>query len=198
MRLLTPSWRSGRYIALTLGLQRGSKIMGKFLAALACGLIIYVVGAQAQADVARPQVTLVLSAERQVVGHDSAGHAQISWEAVDRNAATKPGEVIRYTVSAKNVGAHPAAKLSIVEPVPGGTRYVENSAKSAAENVTVSYSLDHGKSYSVKPMLPVKLPNGTSEMRPAPVSSYTNVRYAFSTQLQSGAATSVSYEVVVR
>jgi uncharacterized repeat protein (TIGR01451 family) len=154
--------------------------------------------ALAQSAQAKPQVQLVLAAEKKILKKDEKGKEQVTWQALDTGKTNvQSGDTVRYTVIGKNISDKPASNLVITEPVPKGTVYVLNSSgvEGAAK---VTYSIDGTKNYVEKPMVQVSLPNGKVESKPAPAEAYTNVRWNFAKNLGPKAAVKAMYEVKVR
>jgi uncharacterized repeat protein (TIGR01451 family) len=155
-------------------------------------------GALAQSVQTKPQVQLVLAAEKKIIKRDQNGKEQIAWQALDSSKTiVQSGDVLRYTVIGKNISDKPAGNLVITEPVPKGTVYVLNSTKAEGE-VNTTYSINGAKDFVEKPMVQVALPNGKVESKPAPVEAYTNVRWNFAKKLSPKAAVKAIYEVKVR
>jgi uncharacterized repeat protein (TIGR01451 family) len=140
----------------------------------------------------RPQVQLSLAAEKQVLQEDKP-----VWQSLEGNVTVQPGEVLRYTVTGKNAGKAAAKQLVVTQPVPPQMAYRLNTARDT-NNANVTYSIDGGKTFSAKPMVEVTLPNGQTEMRPAPAEAYTHVRWQFPNKLDPEAQLAASYEVIVR
>jgi uncharacterized repeat protein (TIGR01451 family) len=161
---------------------------------------------QASATVAanllnQPKVNLQLSAEKQIRSVDKVtGQEKITWQAMAQgNNAVKSGEVVRYKVLSENKGDRPAENLAITQPVPAGMTYVLGSATMGnTPGTTLTYSIDKGKSFVAAPMVPVTLANGKTEMRPAPATAYSHVRFSFAQALAAKTATVSSYEVKVK
>jgi uncharacterized repeat protein (TIGR01451 family) len=103
------------------------------------------------------------------------------------------GDVVRYTIEAKNDGDEAALGFSTVGPVPAHTQFVAGSAR-AAQPSRIEYSLD-GKGWAAQPMQNVK--NGAHE-KPAPPSAYVSVRFTSVKPLQPKALASYTYEVIVK
>ncbi len=140
--------------------------------------------AQAQsapATSAAKRVILTLKAEKQVKIGDKIAYEATSGKSV------KPGDVLRYTVNAKN-GDKAVKNLMLTQPIPRGTSYVKNSA-TALNGAELLFSLDGGKSYVAKPMM------GKKE---APTTAYTNLRWKFTGTLEAKAQVNAVYEVVVK
>ncbi|MBE9028860.1 DUF11 domain-containing protein [filamentous cyanobacterium LEGE 11480] len=140
----------------------------------------------------RPQVKLNLSAEKQVVQSDNT-----AWQALQGDVTVVPGDVLRYTVTGENAGQVAANKLVVTQPIPQKMTYRLDTATDTA-NANKRYSIDGGKTFTAQPMVEVTLPNGKTEMRPAPATAYTHVRWQFQNHLNPDAAMTASYEVTVR
>jgi uncharacterized repeat protein (TIGR01451 family) len=146
----------------------------------------------------RPKVEIALSAEKQLVSTDDKGKQQISWQALEAgNAVVQPGDVLRYTANSSNQGNVDAKNLVVTQPIPKGTMFVLNSAKTDAAVVT-TYSIDNGETFTEKPMVQVTLPNGKTEMRPAPAEAYTHVRWQISSPIAPKAGVKLAYNVKVQ
>ena len=134
---------------------------------------------------AAKRVVLTLKAEKKtttVVG----GKSVISY-APTTGKAVKPGDIIRYTVVAKN-GVRPVKNLTLTQPMPRGTKYVRNSATTLA-GADLLFSIDGGKTYTAKPMV---------EKKEAPDAAYTNIRWKFTKSIAADAQVSAAYEVQVK
>ena len=136
-------------------------------------------------NVQRPDVKLNLTAERR----DGE-----SWQGGNLNSA-QPGDVLRYGIKGKNQGKRAATNFTLTQPIPNRTVYV---AQSATGNAQIAYSIDKGKNYSVQPMIQVKRADGTVDSIPAPIESYTHVRWQFKNAIEPGANVSAFYQVRVR
>ncbi len=133
----------------------------------------------------RPEVKVLLSAvvERQ--------NARIP---VQEAATVKSGEIMDWTITSMNEGNAPARDYKAVGVVPPGTEFVDGSVTAdGAANVT--YSIDRGKSFSERPTIDEKQPDGTTKKVPAPTSMYTQIRYEWADPLEEGAKRNVSYKV---
>jgi uncharacterized repeat protein (TIGR01451 family) len=110
-------------------------------------------------------------------------------------ALVKPGETIRYELLATNQGDRPIRNLVPVERIASGTAYQPGSAAPAAPGV--EFSLDGGKTWSVKPMVTVHTPTG-DVTKPADPATYTNIRWAMGKALAPSEVAKYSYEVTVK
>jgi uncharacterized repeat protein (TIGR01451 family) len=105
-----------------------------------------------------------------------------------------PGSIVVYTITAKNTGAQPADNVVVTNPIPQQMRYIDGSATGAGTDIT--FSVDGGKKYAQPEKLNVK--DATGKPRPATPEDYTHVRWTFTSSLQAGQATPVSYRAQVK
>jgi uncharacterized repeat protein (TIGR01451 family) len=145
-------------------------------------------------------VELELAAQKQVATRNEKGETQTSWQPLaQNNTVVRPGDVMRYVVTSKNVSDRAISNLVVTQPIPQRTMYVLNSATlGIAGNVEVTYSIDGGKTFVAQPTIQVKQPDGTVETRPAPAETYTHVRWKFPEVLNPAVALNSSYQVRVR
>ncbi len=151
----------------------------------------------AQNVLRQPKVNLYLVADQQVVTKNQQGKEVTNWQAIDGKVKAKQGDVIRFTVTGKNEGSRDAKNVAITQPIPQGTSYQLDSA-TIAQGITVTYSLDQGKTFVAHPTVKVTLPDGKVEERPAPAAAYTHVRWETSQALQPEASVSAAYQVKIR
>lgn len=151
----------------------------------------------AQNTPGKAKVQLRLAAEKREVQKDSQGKEQVVWKALEGNVVVQPGDVLRYTVSGENNSDRPVKNLVLMQPIPQQTKYVLNSA-TVPQGAKVIYSINGGKSFVEKPTVQVKLPNGTTETRPAPAEAYTHVRWDIGTPIAPATKVNASYQVQVR
>ncbi len=150
----------------------------------------------AQNILQQPKVNLNLVAYKQQLLKDAQGKKIETWKALDSKVTVQPGDVIRFSVTGKNEGNKAAKTMNFTQAVPQRMVYVLNTAK--ANNATITYSIDQGKSFVATPMVKVSLANGKVEERPAPAEKYTHVRWNFNQELQPNASVQAAYEVKVR
>jgi uncharacterized repeat protein (TIGR01451 family) len=91
-------------------------------------------------------VTLTLKADKQVMSE----HNIASFQAIAGKASVKRGDIIMYTVVAKNNSRCPLKNLVLKQPIPKGTEYVKGSAM-AIDGAELLFSIDGGKTFSPKP-----------------------------------------------
>jgi uncharacterized repeat protein (TIGR01451 family) len=147
---------------------------------------------------AKAQVELQLAAAKKLVTKNEKGETVVSWKPLAGQVAVKPGDVLRYTVTGNNTSDRPANNLVVTQPIPAQTVYNLNSANFGQGAGRITYSLDKGKTFVDKPMVQVKLANGTLETRPAPAKLYTHVRWQFSQPIVGRQSISAVYEVTIR
>ncbi|MTJ09230.1 DUF11 domain-containing protein [Anabaena sp. UHCC 0204] len=150
--------------------------------------------AVAQTPQKQKPVQVQLQGEKQVITKDAQGKEKITWEAL--TGKVKPGDVVRYTVVAENKSDRPLKNLALNGPIPKGTVLVLQSIK-APGAAQITYSIDGGRSFVTNPTITVKLPNGKTETKPAPVSAYTNIRVQV-LAISPKSTVKTSYETQVR
>ncbi len=116
--------------------------------------------------------------------------------ALEKAGMVKPGEIINWTIDSTNEGSGAARDYKAVGRIPVGTSFVAGSA--ASQGASVTYSIDGGKTFSAQPTIEEKQIDGSTKRVPAPVSSYTQLRYEWSTPLEAGQKVSASYQVLVK
>ena len=116
--------------------------------------------------------------------------------ALDKAEAVRPGELLTWTIISQNEGTAAAHDYNTVGQIPQGTTFVAGSA--AAPGTTVTYSIDSGKTYSAKPTIAERQPDGSVKQVAAPVSMYTQVRYEWADPLAANAELTAAYKVRVR
>ncbi|HVA27567.1 MAG TPA: hypothetical protein VNF68_05275 [Candidatus Baltobacteraceae bacterium] len=136
----------------------------------------------------KPHVALII---HQALVVTQAGKAKV--EAVPK-AGAKRGQVLRYTIIAKNTGAAPAFDLAPLGKVPANTVFV---AGSAAPRTAVEYSLD-GHAFSPKPMKKIVAANGKVTYVPADPATYVAVQWHNAHPLKAHATQLFSYEVRIK
>jgi uncharacterized repeat protein (TIGR01451 family) len=116
--------------------------------------------------------------------------------ALDKAGMVKPREIINWTIDSANEGNGAARDYKALGQIPAGTSFVAGSA--AARGATITYSIDGGKTFSARPTVEEKQIDGSTKRVSAPVSSYTQLRYEWSTPVEAGQKLSASYQVVVK
>jgi uncharacterized repeat protein (TIGR01451 family) len=141
---------------------------------------------------ARPVVNLKLQAA--LVAHDDKGVEKLV-PVVD-NSGLKPGDVVRYVIVASNSGSDAATKLIPQGKIPEGTAYQAGSA-SVSDALHVEFSLDGGKTWSVKPTVKVQTAAGLVE-KPADPSLFTALRWIGAKPLLPKTSETYTYQVRIK
>ena len=113
---------------------------------------------------------------------------------VEKASLVKSGETLDWTIVSINEGNAPANDYHAVAKIPEGTQFVAGSA-AADRAAVVEFSLDNGKTFSTKPTIEEKQPDGSIKKVAAPVSMYTQVRYEWADPLNQGETVKASYKV---
>jgi uncharacterized repeat protein (TIGR01451 family) len=115
---------------------------------------------------------------------------------VEKAGPVSPGEVVSYTMNSVNEGSAAAREYKAVGQIPRSATFVAGSA--LGSNSQVSYSIDNGQQFSVQPMIDQKQADGTMKKVAAPVSMYTQVRFAWADPLAAGGKLVASYQVRIK
>lgn len=137
---------------------------------------------------ATKQVSLNLSVKKKVVKGEKTSFLPLSG-----NAKVEPGDTLHYTLTAK-IGTRGVKNLMLKQPIPKGTTYVKNSA-SQVKGAELMFSIDGGKTYSAKPMVPN--PKKNAPPIEAPASAYTHIRWRFPNTIPANSNVNTTYEVKV-
>jgi uncharacterized repeat protein (TIGR01451 family) len=129
------------------------------------------------------RVALTLKAGKKVVKDNKT-----SFEPISGKATVKPGDVIEYTVIAKNNSRCPLRNLILKQPIPRGTQYLKDSA-SPIDGAELLFSIDGGKTFVSKPMV------GTEE---APATAYNYLRWKFNGLMRTKAQVKTTYKLQVK
>lgn len=113
---------------------------------------------------------------------------------VEKASLVKPGEILDWTIVSVNEGTAPANEYHAIGKIPEGTQFVAGSA-TAERAAAVDFSLDNGKTFSPKPTIEEKQPDGSIKKVAAPVSLYTQVRYEWADPINQGETVKASYKV---
>jgi uncharacterized repeat protein (TIGR01451 family) len=126
-------------------------------------------------------VTLTLKADKQVMTE----HNIASFQAIAGKASVKRGDIIMYTVVAKNNSRCPLKNLVLKQPIPKGTEYVKGSAM-AIDGAELLFSIDGGKTFSAKP---------TVGKQVAPETDYNYLRWRFIGKTPANAQVKTTYKL---
>lgn len=109
-------------------------------------------------------------------------------------AKVTPGDTVIITTTYRNTGKKPAANVTITNPVPQHTEYVDKTAEGAGSRI--EFSVDRGKTYGAPDKLTVKDAKG--KVRKAAPADYTDIRWMLGEQLKPGGAGSVSFRARIK
>jgi len=143
------------------------------------GLILSALGtaAQAQAPAPRP-----LTVTAQNLTARSAG----------RSAEVLPGDTVRYELRFVNAQSGPVHNVVFDNPIPSGLRYLAGTAGADRQDVTVTYSIDGGRTYSAQPTVQ-RVVDGRRVNVPAPPELYTHIRWIVQGELLPGARVTAEF-----
>ncbi len=104
-------------------------------------------------------------------------------------AKVLPGDVVAYTIEARNVSTTAAERVVITDPIPEHMRFVTGSAEAAGS--AVLFSVDGGMRFDVSHELEVVEEDGTR--RAATPADYTHIRFVFEQPLAPASTRSVRF-----
>lgn len=146
---------------------------------------------------------------------------------VDKTGRVSPGQVLTYTITARNTGNAPAHNVVVMDPIPRGAEYLPGSAGTSLARTEFSIdgghswsdlpleaSSDNGRTWHGAPAAEYKALAGASRgrllagsavslaegdlIRATPPDRYTDVRWIISEPLFPGSRVAVSVKVTVR
>ena len=129
------------------------------------------------------RVALTLKADKKVVQD-----RQTIFQPIAGKASVKPGDIIKYTVIAKNNSRCLLRNLVLKQPIPRGTNYLKDSA-TAVDGAQLLFSIDGGKTFVAKPMV-----GGEA----APATAYNYLRWKFAGKMKPNAQVQTTYELQVK
>lgn len=145
-------------------------------------------GAQAE-----PPRALVVTAENLMSG--DARHQALVAQGSDA-ATALPGDILLYRLRFTNVTQGDVRGVVFNNPVPKGMHYVGGSAGADRNDVVTEYSIDGGRTYSVRPMV-VKVVNGARVQEPAPAEQYSHVRWTVRGSISPGASVTAEFRALL-
>ena len=104
-----------------------------------------------------------------------------------------PGTEVIYTSTFRNIGKRAAGNIAVVNPVPANTTLVAGSA--FGENTEITFSADGGKNWASADK--VRVTGADGKQRPAGISEFTHIRWAYRGELPAGKQGSVGFRVTV-
>ena len=107
-----------------------------------------------------------------------------------------PGDTIQYSITATNKGDGIMTNPVIVDPIPAGVTYVEQSAK--GDYSEISFSLDQGNTYMAwPPFYTVRNSKGLLVKREASPDMITHIKWDISLELKPKESSMLEFLVVV-
>lgn len=150
--------------------------------------------ALASQESAAPDVSVSVQVEREVSRVDDSGQTVTFREPVE---TAHPGDVLVYTLRARNEGGAPAFRARVQDPIPQGTVLIPDSVSLQPDEVEAS--LDGGSTWHGFPVLVGRtLEDGRVEQVPAAAEAYTNLRWVLNGELEPGDQREVSFKVRIR
>jgi uncharacterized repeat protein (TIGR01451 family) len=132
---------------------------------------------------ANQRVLLTLKADKKVVKDK-----KVTFEPIVGKAVVKPGDVIQYTVIAKNNSHCPLKNLMLKQPIPRGTNYLKDSA-TGVDGAELLFSVDGGKTFVARPKI---------DNQEAPASAYDHIRWRFPKKIATKAQVWTKYKLQVK
>jgi len=136
------------------------------------------------------QQALVITADNLMAGN--AQHRELADNGGDANTLLK-GDVVQYRLVFTNVTDAPVRNVEFNDPLPGGLRYVAETATADRGDVVIEYSIDGGQSFSARPMVQETVA-GEQVQRPAPPDRYTHIRWRIDGWVQPGAQVTAAFQ----
>lgn len=161
--------------------------MFTFVRSIAFAAVCVAAASAFAAASATPKVTLTLSDALVTTPNGTAVAGP-----VDR--PVKAGDLLRYTIIAKNVGTAAAYAFAPIGQIPEHTGFVRVLT---APPSAVLYTLD-GKTWSSKPTVTVVGKDGKKIVKPAAPDLYRAIRWQLSKPLAASASDRFVYEVRVK
>lgn len=107
-----------------------------------------------------------------------------------------PGDTLRYTIVASNVGDGLMTEPEVVDPIPAGVTYIANSAE--GENAAITFSIDQGRTYMAwPPTYTVRNAQGEVIQREAGPEMVTHIKWSIQSNLNPGDASNLEFMVEV-
>ncbi len=107
-----------------------------------------------------------------------------------------PGDTVKYTLTASNVGDGLMNDAEIVDPIPAGVTYVANSA--SGTNTDITFSMNQGNTYmSWPPYYTVRNSKGILVKRKATPEMISHIKWNVLKDINPGESTSMEFLVEV-
>ncbi len=112
------------------------------------------------------------------------------------NIRYQPGDTLRYSITASNVGDGLMTSAEIVDPIPAGVTYVAESAKGV--DTEISFSINQGSTYMPwPPYYTVRNSKGILIKRTASTDLISHIKWALTDDLKPQEYSSLEFLVVV-
>jgi uncharacterized repeat protein (TIGR01451 family) len=136
-----------------------------------------------------PQLSLVIDEEKvNLTDAERSGETTVSYA---------PGDTIRYTILASNVGDGVMRNPEILDPIPSGVVCIPASAR--GEDTVITFSIDGGENYEAWPIIyRTRNAQGRRVRVEATPDQITHVRWQFDADLAVGETREVEFKVEVR
>ena len=158
---------------------------------LAAALVLVAAPALAAAEKPKLKIEIYMAKEVKTV---KDGKEAVEAVATDKAAS---GDTIVYTIKYTNIGKSVAKAVKVMDPIPGHTVYVPDSA--AGDDTEITFSTDGGKTFKKPPvMVKAKDNSGKIVEKPAPAEAYTHVRWLVNKDIQPGGSGHTSFKVKVK
>ncbi|HEX5132462.1 MAG TPA: hypothetical protein VFX92_08245 [Candidatus Krumholzibacteria bacterium] len=108
-----------------------------------------------------------------------------------------PQDVIEYRLTYANRGESALHRISIVDPVPAGTRYVVRTATQPGGAVA-TFSVDNGTTFHAWPVRIKQMENGREVWVDATPDMVTHIRWTIDNELKPAERITFAYRAVVR
>ncbi len=131
------------------------------------------------------RVLLTIEAAKKVVKGNKVQFKPIK---IENKEPVNPGDIIKYTVIAKNNSRCPFKNLILKQPIPKGTSYLKNSA-TVFDRAELLFSIDGGKTFVSKPKL---------DNKEAPADAYNYIRWRFPDSIATNATVKTTYKLQVK
>lgn len=127
-----------------------------------------------------------------VVANDDGGESYVP----AKEAA--PKDVIEYRLTYSNSGREVLRNVSVTDPIPVGTEYLEETA-TVPQGGAVVFSIDNGKTFHAWPIrVKTTSEDGTEVWVEATADQVTHIRWAFAGELDPEAEVLISYRAIIK
>lgn len=127
--------------------------------------------------------------QKELVVVNDAGQTETRLVAAE---AVVPGEQVFYTITFTNVGAEPAEKVVITNPIANELTYVDGSA--FGPGMDVVFSVDGGVTFAPADELTI---TEDGETRAASADDFTHIRWALQSDLDTGSQGTARFAAVL-